>query len=104
MVCGTFRGITSRHYQPRVTRSVARRSAQHGTPRHRCHARLLRVWLGGQHAQARVPPYINAATLTYTLSNTIHSIALTTGSIYVDLPTAFHGPDETSLLTDDGDH
>jgi acyl-CoA thioesterase I len=67
------------------------------------------VWLGGRYAQAQGPAYVDAASsLTHAFSGAIHSIALTTGSIYVDLRTAFRGPDddrdETNLLASDGDH
>ena len=67
------------------------------------------VWLGGQYAQARGSAYVAAATsVTHAFSDAVQSVALTTGSIYVDLRTAFRGPDddrdETILLANDGDH
>ena len=67
------------------------------------------VWLGGQYATALGRGYVAAATeLTRELSAAIQSIAHTTNSIYVNLRTAFRGPDddgdETGLLTSDGDH
>ncbi|HEY5172563.1 MAG TPA: SGNH/GDSL hydrolase family protein [Acidimicrobiia bacterium] len=67
------------------------------------------VWLGGRYAQTQGPAYVDAASsLTHAFSGAIRSIALTTGSLYVDLRTAFRGPDddrdETTLLASDGDH
>ena len=67
------------------------------------------VWLGGQYARARGPAYVAAATsVTHAFSDVLQSIALNTGSFYVDLRTAFRGPDrdrdETILLANDGDH
>ena len=67
------------------------------------------VWLGGQYAQAQGPDYVTAAdTVTAHLTSVIQSVARSTGSIYVDLRTAFRGPDrswdETHLLAPDGDH
>jgi acyl-CoA thioesterase-1 len=67
------------------------------------------VWLGGQYARAQGPAYVRAASsLTHAFSGAMHSIAATTGSVYVDLRTAFRGPDddhdETNLLAGDGDH
>jgi lysophospholipase L1-like esterase len=67
------------------------------------------VWLGGQYAQAKGPDYVAAAdAVTERVDETIHSVASATASTYVDLRTAFRGPDrtwdETHLLAPDGDH
>ncbi len=67
------------------------------------------VWLGGQYAQAKGPAYVaNADRLTASVNDTIASVAQATGSVYVNLRTAFRGPndtwDETHLLAPDGDH
>jgi acyl-CoA thioesterase I len=67
------------------------------------------VWLGGQYAEANGPEYVEAAeTVTARVNEVIKSIAQSTGSVYVDLRTAFRGPDhtwdETHLLASDGDH
>jgi lysophospholipase L1-like esterase len=67
------------------------------------------VWLGGQYEKAQGPDYVNAAeTVTARVDETIHAVARATRSSYVDLRTAFRGPDgtwdETHLLASDGDH
>jgi acyl-CoA thioesterase I len=67
------------------------------------------VWLGGQYEKAKGPDYVSAAdTVTARVDETIRSVAHATGSAYVDLRTAFRGPngnwDETHLLAPDGDH
>jgi lysophospholipase L1-like esterase len=67
------------------------------------------VWLGGQYAEARGPDYVAAAdTVTAHVNDTIRAVAQSTASMYVDLRTAFRGPDdtwdETHLLASDGDH
>jgi lysophospholipase L1-like esterase len=67
------------------------------------------VWLGGQYAREQGPSYVEAAdSLTHTFNDAVHTIALDSGSLYVDLRTAFRGPndawDETHLLASDGDH
>ena len=67
------------------------------------------VWLGGQYAVAQGQAYVDAATaVTTSVNDTIHAVAVENGSIYVDLRTAFRGPDnawdETHLLAPDGDH
>lgn len=67
------------------------------------------VWLGGQYAEKQGPDYVNAAdTVTAHVDSAIQSVAHSTDSIYVDLRTAFRGPDaawdETHLLAPDGDH
>jgi lysophospholipase L1-like esterase len=67
------------------------------------------VWLGGQYAEAQGPEYVNAAdTVTAHVDSAIQSVAHSTDSIYIDLRTAFRGPDhawdETHLLAPDGDH
>jgi lysophospholipase L1-like esterase len=67
------------------------------------------VWLGGRYARAQGPAYVRTAdALTAEVDDSIQSIARTTGSRYIDLRTAFRGPDhtddETDLLAPDGDH
>jgi lysophospholipase L1-like esterase len=67
------------------------------------------VWLGGQYAKEQGPDYVAAADgVTAHVNNAIRSVAQETGSMYVDLRTAFRGPDdswdETHLLAPDGDH
>jgi lysophospholipase L1-like esterase len=67
------------------------------------------VWLGGQYAQAQGPAYVQTAdALTTDVNNTIRSVAQSHASVYVDLRTAFRGPDqtydETHYLAPDGDH
>jgi len=67
------------------------------------------VWLGGRYATQRGTAYVNAAAALTRAENTaILGIARRTGSLYVDLRTAFRGPndayDETHLLASDGDH
>ncbi len=67
------------------------------------------VWLGGQYATAHGPAYVDAANaVTASVNDAIRAVAEANGSIYVDLRTAFRGPDhawdETHLLAPDGDH
>jgi len=67
------------------------------------------VWLGGEYAAAQGAAYEQAATtLTQQLNAQIRAIAAASRSAYVDLRTAFRGPDdtwdETHLLASDGDH
>lgn len=67
------------------------------------------VWLGGQYAAEQGQAYVEAATaVTTSVNDTIRAIAQSTGSLSVDLRTAFRGPDdawdETHLLAPDGDH
>jgi lysophospholipase L1-like esterase len=67
------------------------------------------VWLGGSYAQQQGPAYVDAAAqVTASISNTIKTVAATTHCYFVDLRTAFKGPnqeyDETHLLAPDGDH
>jgi lysophospholipase L1-like esterase len=67
------------------------------------------VWLGGQYAHAQGAEYEAASNeVTHSFNDMIRSIAASTGAIYVDLRTAFKGPndtdDETELLAPDGDH
>ena len=67
------------------------------------------VWLGGQYAAEQGQAYVDAATaVTTSVNDTIRTIAGSTGSVSVDLRTAFRGPDdtwdETHLLAPDGDH
>ena len=67
------------------------------------------VWLGGQYAAARGDAYVTAAAnVTDQVNTAIKTTASTTNSTYVDLRTAFKGPDhtydETHYLAPDGDH
>ncbi|MEV5572352.1 SGNH/GDSL hydrolase family protein [Spirillospora sp. NPDC052269] len=67
------------------------------------------VWLGGRYAEQQGPAYVQAAAaMTDQVNGIIRKTAGDTGSAYVDLRTAFKGPDhaydETHYLTDDGDH
>ena len=67
------------------------------------------VWLGGQYAAAKGDAYVDAAaTVTDDVNTAIKATAAKTGSAYVDLRTAFKGPDyaydETHYLSNDGDH
>jgi lysophospholipase L1-like esterase len=67
------------------------------------------VWLGGQYAQAQGQAYVDAAaTVTEDVNTAIKTVAVETGSAYVDLRAAFKGPDyaydETHYLASDGDH
>ena len=67
------------------------------------------VWLGGQYAAAQGPAYVETAeALTADVDDLIRVEANASGSLYVDLRTAFRGPDhsadETHLLAPDGDH
>jgi len=67
------------------------------------------VWLGGHYAEARGPDYVaTAEALTADVDDLIRTEARASGSRYVDLLTAFRGPDrawdETHLLAPDGDH
>ena len=67
------------------------------------------VWLGGQYAAAQGDAYVAAAAeVTGQVNDVIRSTASTTSSAYVDLRTAFKGPDhaydETHYLAPDGDH
>ena len=67
------------------------------------------VWLGGQYAAAQGDAYVTAAaTVTDQVNTAIKTTALATNSAYVDLRTAFKGPDhtydETHYLAPDGDH
>ncbi len=67
------------------------------------------VWLGGEYATAQGQAYVDAATaVTTSVNDTISAVARATGSTYVDLRTAFRGPDdawdETHLLASDGEH
>jgi Ca2+-transporting ATPase len=67
------------------------------------------VWLGGSYATAQGPAYVETAeALTAEVNRLIRTQAEATHSIYVDLLTAFRGPDqswdETHLLASDGDH
>jgi lysophospholipase L1-like esterase len=67
------------------------------------------VWLGGQYAAAKGDAYVTAAAeVTDQVNTVIASTASATGAAYVDLRTAFKGPDhaydETHYLAPDGDH
>ncbi len=67
------------------------------------------VWLGGQYAAAQGDAYVTAAAdVTDQVNAAIKATATTTSSAYVDLRTAFKGPDqaydETHYLATDGDH
>lgn len=67
------------------------------------------VWLGGRYATAQGPGYVDAASaVTSEVNGLIRETARRTGCLYVDLRTAFRGPDdawdETHLLAPDGDH
>ena len=67
------------------------------------------VWLGGSYATAEGATYVaTAQELTDQINTAIKSVATATGSAYVDLRSAFKGPDyaydETHYLSDDGDH
>jgi lysophospholipase L1-like esterase len=67
------------------------------------------VWLGGQYAESQGEEYVLASdTVTDQVDDVIQAVARSTDSIYVDLRTAFRGPDrswdETHLLASDGDH
>ena len=67
------------------------------------------VWLGGQYAVAHGPAYVATAdALTADVDDLVRAEAQSSGSRYVDLRTAFRGPDrawdETHLLAPDGDH
>lgn len=67
------------------------------------------VWLGGAYAEAQGQAYVDAATaVTDQVNAVIRQTAAATGSAYVDLRSAFKGPDyaydETHYLAPDGDH
>jgi len=67
------------------------------------------VWLGGHYAEERGPEYVaTAEALTDAVDDLIRTEAHASNSSYVDLLTAFRGPDrvwdETHLLAPDGDH
>jgi lysophospholipase L1-like esterase len=67
------------------------------------------VWLGGQYARQQGQSYVDAADIvTDNVNETIRTVAVQTGSGYVDLRAAFKGPDhtydETHYLSSDGDH
>ena len=67
------------------------------------------VWLGGQYAAAKGQAYVDAAAaMTDRVNTLIKDTAARDGSHYVDLRTAFKGPDysydETHYLSSDGDH
>jgi acyl-CoA thioesterase I len=67
------------------------------------------VWLGGRYAAAKGSAYVAAAKeMTERVNAVIKSVAVKSGSAYVDLRAAFKGPsyafDETHYLSNDGDH
>jgi len=67
------------------------------------------VWLGGKYAAAHGPAYVEAShEVTASVSDLIRRVALAHGGYWIDLRTAFRGPndsyDETHLLAPDGDH
>ena len=67
------------------------------------------VWLGGRYAKTKGADYVATAdALTADVDDLIRAEAHASGSRYVDLLTAFRGPDrawdETHLLAPDGDH
>jgi lysophospholipase L1-like esterase len=67
------------------------------------------VWLGGKYAAAHGPAYVDAShRVTASVSNLIRRVAIAHGGYWIDLRTAFRGPndsyDETHLLAPDGDH
>jgi acyl-CoA thioesterase I len=67
------------------------------------------VWLGGQYAAAQGEAYVSsAAEVTDQINTVIAATASGTSSSYVDLRSAFKGPDysydETHYLASDGDH
>jgi lysophospholipase L1-like esterase len=67
------------------------------------------VWLDGKYAAAHGSAYVHASRrLTAEVSAIVRSIAKWSGGYWVDLQTAFRGPDHawdaTHLLAPDGDH
>lgn len=67
------------------------------------------VWLGGKYSKELGHAYhVADDSLTGDFDDAVHTVAVDTGSDYVDLRTAFRGPDLTSdatpLLASDGDH
>ncbi|WP_406829750.1 SGNH/GDSL hydrolase family protein [Pedococcus sp. KACC 23699] len=67
------------------------------------------VWLGGQYATEQGGAYVTAAAIvTDQVNAAIKATAATTSSAYVDVLTAFKGPDqtydETHYLATDGEH
>ena len=67
------------------------------------------VWLGGKYRARMGPAYVATAdSLTLQLNQAIQALAHASGATYVNLRTAFRGPngteDETYLLAPDGDH
>jgi len=67
------------------------------------------VWLGGAYATEQGQAYVaTAQKLTDDINTAIKSVAVQSGSAYVDLRAAFKGPDytydETHYLSDDGEH
>lgn len=67
------------------------------------------VWLGGKYAAAHGAAYVNAShQVTAKVSDLVRSVAGSADASWVDLQTAFRGPDhdadETQFLAPDGDH
>ena len=67
------------------------------------------VWLGGKYAAEHGQAYVDAShQVTASVSDLIRRVAQAHGGYWIDLRTAFRGPndsyDETHLLASDGDH
>ncbi len=67
------------------------------------------VWLGGKYAAEHGQAYVNASLqVTQSVSDLIRRTAIAHGGYWIDLQTAFEGPnrqfDETQYLASDGDH
>jgi acyl-CoA thioesterase I len=67
------------------------------------------VWLGGKYAAEQGQAYVDAShQVTASVSDLIRRVAQAHGGYWIDLRTAFRGPndsyDETHLLASDGDH
>jgi lysophospholipase L1-like esterase len=67
------------------------------------------VWLGGKYAAQQGQAYVDASRqVTASVSNLIRRVAVAHGGYWINLRTAFEGPneqyDETNLLAPDGDH
>jgi lysophospholipase L1-like esterase len=107
---GAFAPVTLPQVAQNITAIVARiRELAAGRPVAIALLDYWSVWLGGKYEQAQGPAYVNAAdSLTDAFNARVRSIAHTTGSVYVDVRTAFRGPnedwDETHLLANDGEH
>jgi lysophospholipase L1-like esterase len=67
------------------------------------------VWQGGKYGAERGRAYVDASEqVTANVSHLIRRVAVAHGGYWIDLQTAFKGPDrqydETHLLASDGDH